>query len=77
MCLLVLPVHAQVLFDHSVEKDQSIKRAKGLRRLGKLFQDVKGDESEGDVRSLMEAAMMRAMGVDVNNPHDDDADDVS
>mmetsp|Transcript_804 Transcript_804/g.1705 ORF Transcript_804/g.1705 Transcript_804/m.1705 type:complete len:544 (-) Transcript_804:2563-4194(-) len=67
----------RVLFDHSVEKDQSIKRAKGLRRLGKLFQDVKGDESEGDVRSLMEAAMMRAMGVDVNNPHDDDADDVS
>ena len=56
------------MFDRSVERELSMKRAHGLKRLGKIFQNAKSASGKSDVRSLMEAAMLRAMGVDVNNP---------
>mmetsp|Transcript_13172 Transcript_13172/g.25137 ORF Transcript_13172/g.25137 Transcript_13172/m.25137 type:complete len:530 (+) Transcript_13172:209-1798(+) len=52
----------RVLYDHSVSKSQSIMRASGLKRLGTIFQEVKGS----GVHSPVEATMMRAMGADLN-----------
>lgn len=62
MCLNWHCLIAQVLYDHSVSKSQSIMRASGLKRLGTIFQEVKGS----GVHSPVEATMMRAMGADLN-----------
>jgi len=58
----------RVLHDSSVgSKELAIKRAHGMKLLGRIFQETTEDAAEkSDVRSLMEVAMMRAMGMNAD-----------
>jgi hypothetical protein len=58
----------RVLHDSSVgSKELAIKRAHGMKMLGRIFQEATGDAAEmSDVRSQIEAAMMRAVGMNAD-----------
>eukprot|EP00238_Polyblepharides_amylifera_P001348 CAMPEP_0196571170 /NCGR_PEP_ID=MMETSP1081-20130531/1335_1 /TAXON_ID=36882 /ORGANISM="Pyramimonas amylifera, Strain CCMP720" /LENGTH=542 /DNA_ID=CAMNT_0041887987 /DNA_START=240 /DNA_END=1868 /DNA_ORIENTATION=+ len=64
----------QLLFhDHALDKRSCLKRAQGLKVLGQIFQEAKATSVTGDapdIRKLMEVAMMRAVGVDLNGMDD-------
>jgi hypothetical protein len=58
----------RVLHDTSVgSKELAIRRAHGMKLLGRIFQETMQEGAEkSDVRSQMEAAMMRAMGMNAD-----------
>jgi hypothetical protein len=77
-CVNLPQVCRRVLHDSSLgSKELSIKRAAGMKVLGRVFQETTGGAEKTDVRALMEAAMMRAVGVNPDGTRTNAEDDES
>lgn len=59
-----------LLFDKSIDKKTSKKRAKGLKKLGEVFTSIPGDDKEKNFSELYEQAALAAMVETVKRKED-------
>ena len=59
-----------LLFDRSFDKQTSKKRAKGLKKLGEVFNSIPGDDKEKNFSELYEEAALAAMVETVKRKED-------